>query len=652
MQEKRRGIPGITRPLDESDESWLDYTPKEKKDHGLNQLLQVPKEIVGAGFKATLGALSLLIARNLGISDPIKKAEAEIADLEEKIEKKSGNKSKLQEKLASKKEFLANINQGVELSQEILKIRNEYQEYLNNDDYLFSLLAETIGNPGLVEIENNLLVNQASSAQVKAITAEEISLSQRIAAPVTSEEDQSDLLKNHIKSLEKENLLDLAKQLLNLNKIEKIKQTMEKTDFNINLVSWSEALLAAVLGATGRTKSSIRGGYKVRVEEGDVVVYVGGDRDHVAPLEKITVDFDVPEIYEAALAVANQEVPLFKSKVIANLIKKAMGTMDDNWLLPGRIDIGQTGSSDRVSYPALNINRQVEHLEIARAAALEMDKILKEINGNLHLSGDGEDQKAQLIAAGIEGALAIPRYNVVLELMKQINPAEAEGLSSKFRFTEREKLPNDDGAAEEKELSEEEMAIQQKQEDLKKAGFREKISPQIAKAIVNNIDTYQVQLVDRFAKKEGKRLSDLILNEALDILGVDLETIQLKNDLEKAGFVDGIDQRTATLIIEHPEAYLAHYTKQFGEKEAQRLMEVIEKEALFIVDVDLKQIEDMHDLSLAGYSAEMTKEEAKDFLLKIQKYRERLIKMYGEQQGNRIASNIRSIAKRIIEKDE
>lgn len=656
MPEKRRGIPGVTRPLGESDDVENYIPPEEKdhppeeKDHGLNQLIKLPQEIVVTGFKAILGASLLLIVRKLGINDLIGRTEKEIEELEQKIVKNKGDRVELQKKVDEKREFLNSANEGLKLSEQIVQMRDKYQN-LSSEDYLFSLLAETIGNEGLMEIENNFLVSQGTNQEVKPVTTDEISLSQTIMAKSNDKEGKDVLLKQYIQQLEKINLVNLGKQLLNLIKIEEIKKMNNGTDVNINLIPWDEALLAAVLGATGRTSASIRGGYKVRVEEGNLVVYVGGDRDQIAPLEKILLDFDIPEIYEAALAASNQELPLFKSRFFSALIKKAMGVD----IMPGRIDIGQTGSSDKVSYPALNVKQQVEHLEIARTAALEMGRILKEINSILDFDNDDEDKKAQLIRAGIKGALEIPRYQIVMDLMNQINPTRVDGLSNRLRFPERENLPNhndetnpsDETIDTEKELSEEEK---QKQEDLKKAGFRGKISPEMAKDIVGDIEFYQAKLANKFSKKEGRRLTDLILTEALDILGTDLETIQLNNDLAKAGFAEGINERTASMILEHPETYLTYYAEQFGKKEGKRLMKIVEKasESLLPTLNDFETVGEIEDLHLAGYPETMTQEQAKDFLLKIQRYQVRLLKIYGEAQGNRITNSVKLIAKKVL----
>lgn len=598
MPERKQGIPGITHPLGESSDSWKDYTPSAPKDHGLNQLIQAPKEIVATGLQAALGALSLTLARSLGIRDAVAQAEKDIAIYESRINRGKGNLKKLQEKVAEKKALLASLNEGLKLSEQILQIKEKYQTLLDNDEYLFSLLARTIGNEGFVEIEKNFIVSQQTEANVKAITAEEIELSQQFLARADNSEQRNNLLKQHIQQLEKNNLINLGKQLVNLAKIQEMTQIKNETDFNINLVSWEEALLASIMGATGRTQNSIRGGYKVGMQKGNLLFSEGKDSRQIAPMEKITVAYDLPKMYESALSVANAEVPLLKSKIISQLIKKAMG---NDSLLPGRIDIGQTGSEITRSYPALNIKRQMHNIDMVRIASIEMEEILEDIEEiNLDEDDNPETKRKKLINSGVKGVLKIPRYQVIVNLMNQIHSTSIEDLSNQYRFSD--------------ELIEEESAA----EDIES----------------ENNQTTPVAQTDEDEHTKP------------------IEVDQKKLDLAKAGFVEGLNQHSAATILKYPDLYLEKFVERFGKKEGKRIMKSFLNEAQLILEFDLETLDKKHDLSLAGYGETMTIEEAKDFILKIQRYRRIFIKMYGEIQGNRIVNQVKSIAKNIIEQDE
>lgn len=598
MTERKQGIPGITHPLGESADSWKDYAPSAPKDHGLNQLIQAPKEIVATGLQAALGALSLTLARSLGIRDAVAQAEKDIAIYESRINRGKGNLKKLQEKVAEKKALLASLNEGLKLSEQILQIKEKYQTLLDNDEYLFSLLARTIGNEGFVEIEKNFIVSQQTEANVKAITAEEIELSQQFLARADNSEQRNNLLKQHIQQLEKNNLINLGKQLVNLAKIQEMTQIKNETDFNINLVSWEEALLASIMGATGRTQNSIRGGYKVGMQKGNLLFSEGKDSRQIAPMEKITVAYDLPKMYESALSVANAEVPLLKSKIISQLIKKAMG---NDSLLPGRIDIGQTGSEITRSYPALNIKRQMHNIDMVRIASIEMEEILEDIEEiNLDEDDNPETKRKKLINSGVKGVLKIPRYQVIVNLMNQIHSTSIEDLSNQYRFSD--------------ELIEEESAA----EDIES----------------ENNQTTPVAQTDEDEHTKP------------------IEVDQKKLDLAKAGFVEGLNQHSAATILKYPDLYLEKFVERFGKKEGKRIMKSFLNEAQLILEFDLETLDKKHDLSLAGYGETMTIEEAKDFILKIQRYRRIFIKMYGEIQGNRIVNQVKSIAKNIIEQDE
>lgn len=598
MPERKQGIPGITHPLGESSDSWKDYTPSAPKDHGLNQLIQAPKEIVATGLQAALGALSLTLARSLGIRDAVAQAEKDIAIYESRINRGKGNLEKLQEKVAEKKALLASLNEGLKLSEQILQIKEKYQTLLDNDEYLFSLLARTIGNEGFVEIEKNFIVSQQTEANVKAITAEEIELSQQFLARADNSEQRNNLLKQHIQQLEKNNLINLGKQLVNLAKIQEMTQIKNETDFNINLVSWEEALLASIMGATGRTQNSIRGGYKVGMQKGNLLFSEGKDSRQIAPMENITVAYDLPKMYESALSVANAEVPLLKSKIISHLIKKALG---DDSLLPGRIDIGQTGSEITRSYPALNIKRQMHNIDMVRIASIEMEEILEEIEEiNLDEDDNPEIKRKKLINSGVKGVLKIPRYQVIINLMNQIHSTSIEDLSNQYRFIPEEEVEEEIDFAD---------------------------------------DGSEQKLLDQDEQKEP------------------IEIEQKGVDLTKAGFTNGIDQRTAILIVEHPEAYLTYFIEQFGKKEGKRIMKTVLKEARSILQVDWDSTDDFEeigkkiDLYCAGYD-EMNVEQARNFIYELQDYRKKLINMYGEIQGNRITNQVKSIAKNIIYQDE
>lgn len=598
MTERKQGIPGITHPLGESADSWKDYAPSAPKDHGLNQLIQAPKEIVVTGLQAALGALSLTLGRTLGIRDAVAQAEKDIAIYESRLNRGKGNLEKLQEKVAEKKALLASLNEGLKLSEQILQIKEKYQTLLDNDEYLFSLLARTIGNEGFVEIEKNFIVSQQTEANVKTITAEEIELSQQFLARADNSEQRNNLLKQHIKQLEKTNLINLGKQLVNLAKIQEMTQIKNETDFNINLVSWEEALLASIMGATGRTQNSIRGGYKVGMQKGNLLFSEGKDSRQIAPMEKITVAYDLPKMYESALSVANAEVPLLKSKIISQLIKKAMG---NDSLLPGRIDIGQTGSEITRSYPALNIKRQMHNIDMVRIASIEMEEILEDIEEiNLDEDDNPETKRKKLINSGVKGVLKIPRYQVIVNLMNQIHSTSIEDLSNQYRFSD--------------ELIEEESAA----EDIESE---------------NNQTTPAAQTDEDEHTKP-------------------IEVDQKKLDLAKAGFVEGLNQHSAATILKYPDLYLEKFVERFGKKEGKRIMKSFLNEAQLILEFDLETLDKKHDLSLAGYGETMTIEEAKDFILKIQRYRRIFIKMYGEIQGNRIVNQVKSIAKNIIEQDE
>ncbi|MFA6814503.1 MAG: hypothetical protein WCR60_03075 [Patescibacteria group bacterium] len=598
MTERKQGIPGITHPLGESADSWKDYAPSAPKDHGLNQLIQAPKEIVVTGLQAALGALSLTLGRTLGIRDVVAQAEKDLAIYEAKRDRGKGNLEKIQAKIDEKTALLAGLNEGVNLSEQILQIKEKYQALLDNDNYLLLLLSRTVGNEGLVEIEKNFTVSQRTEATVKPITAEEIELSQQFLAKSDNSEQRNNLLKQYIKQLEKANLINLGKQLVNLAKIQEVTQIKNDTDFNINLVSWGEALLASIMGATGRTENSIRGGYKVGIKNGNLLFSEGKDSQQIASMEKITVAYDLPRIYESALSVANAEVPLLKSEIISNLIKKALG---DNSLLPGRIDIGQTGSGISKSYPALNIQRQMDNVDMVRVASLEMKDILAEIEQiDLDEDDDQETKIKKLINSGIKGVLKIPRYQVIVDLMNQINPKIIEGLSNQYRFIPEEEVEEETDFAD-----------------------------------------------------DGSEQNPLNSEEQAEFVEFDQKQV----NLIQAGFAKGIDQRTAILIVEHPEAYLAYFIEQFGKKEGKRIMKTVMKEARSILQIDWDSADDFEeigkkiDLYCAGYD-EMNVEQARDFIYKLQDYRKKLIAMYGEAQGNRITNQVKSIAKNIIYQDE
>lgn len=606
MQKERTGIPGVTHPLDETSVSAQNNKFSVPKDHGLNQLIQAPKEIVVTGFQAVLGVLTISLARALAIRDAASQAEKDLAIYESQLASgKRINRKKIHEKIDQIKASMANLNKGVQLSEQILQIKEKYQNLLGNEDHLLSLLARTIGNEGLVTIENNFLVNQKIETDVQAITAEEVRLSKQFLAETNSNEQKVSLLKEYIQQLARANLVNLGKELVYLEQIKEITEINNNTDFNINSVSWGESLLASIMGATGRSSGSIRGGYKVSMKGGSLHFSVGQDSHQIAPMENIIVASDLPATIESALSVANAEVPLLNSKIISNVIRKALG---DYSILPGRIDIGQTGSERTETYTTLNVRRQMNNIKKVRLAAIEMQNILKEM-GQTHLNEEDSNQiiKEKLIAVGREGALAIPRYQVIVNLMNQIDQTKlevVEGLSNGLHFVPES--PNND------ELIEE----------------------------LDNQD-------------EQDRADDV--NQASE--DKDPEVDQRESDLIKAGFAQGIDQRIATLIHKYPDSYRDYFIKQFGKKEGRRIAKVVEQAARSVLNIDWDFSDDfetvglIQDLFSAGYDMDMTEEQAKKYIYNIQSNRSRLIRMHGLTQGNRITDQVKEFAKKILGQD-
>lgn len=603
MQEKK-GISGITHPLDEPRSFRENYPAPKPKDYGFNQLVKAPKEIVETGFQAVLGALTIVLARALVIRDSVAQAEKDLSIYESQLNKGKGNTEKLQKKIDKIKASLVDLNRGAELSEQILEIQERYNNLLADDRYLFSLLAKTIGNEGLTTIERNFLASQQTKVGVKPVTDEEVKLAQKFFARADDDEERSGLLEQYIQQLEKTNLLVLGKQLVNLAKIKEIAEINEETDFIINSVSWSEALVASIMGATGRTPESMRGGYKVKMEKGTLSFSAGQDVSEIASMEQIAVEADIPKNIESALSVANGEVPLFKSKFISSLIRKAMG---DYSLLPGRIDIGRTGSESTKSYPALNVRRQMNNINLVGEATIEMQNILQGIEQiDLNKDDNQTTQKNKLIAVGIGGALEIPRYQVIVDLIKQISLTESAtiaNLSKQYRYVPGPEEVADD-VLNDQNLDNETDIAEEDQED---------------------------------------QVDDSVVNQELDLI--------------KAGFPQGIDQRTATLIHKHPESYRDYFIEQFGKKEGKRIAKVVEQAARSVLNIDWDFSDDFDrvglalDLCSAGYDMDMSEEQAREYIDNLSLYRRIFIQKYGSAQGNRIADQVKEFAKQVLGQD-
>ena len=600
MQKERRGIPGVTHPLDETDRPQTNYLQPEPKDHGFGQLWQAPKDIMVTGLRAVAGALTIVLARTLAIRDFVAQAEKDLSIYESQLNKGKGNTEKLQKKIDKIKASLSDLNRGVELSEQILEIQERYNNLLADDDRLFSLLAETIDNEGLTTIERNFLASQQTKVGVKPVTDEEIELAQQFFARADNDEERSGLLEQYIQQLEKTNLLVLGKQLVNLAKIKEIAEINEETDFTINSVSWSEALVASIMGATGRTPESMRGGYKLKMKKGTLYFSAGQDVSEIASVEQIAVEADIPQNIEAALAVAKGEVPLFKSKLISGLIRRALGNYS---LLPGRIDIGRTGREGAKSYPALNVNRQMNNINLVGEAAIEMQNILQGFEQiDLHKDDDQLTQKRKLIAVGIKGALEIPRYQVIVDLIKQISltePATIAHLSKQYRYVPEEATNED---------------------------FNDQ-----------NLDSE----------------TDLVEEDQEDQAGEDKDQKidQKESDLIKTVFPQGIDQRTARRIIERPEVYRSNFIKRFGLITGLKTMLAVANEARRLVDKEIRRELEKEALEQAGYFDGMNIEQARDFIDKLQDNRTKLINMYGEEKGNQTADQIEAHAQEIILND-
>lgn len=606
MQEKK-GISGITHPLDEPRSFRENYPAPKPKDYGFNQLVKAPKEIVETGFQAVLGALTIVLARALVIRDSVAQAEKDLSIYESQLNKGKGNTEKLQKKIDKIKASLVDLNRGAELSEQILEIQERYNNLLADDRYLFSLLAKTIGNEGLTTIERNFLASQQTKVGVKPVTDEEVKLAQKFFARADDDEERSGLLEQYIQQLEKTNLLVLGKQLVNLAKIKEIAEINEETDFIINSVSWSEALVASIMGATGRTPESMRGGYKVKMEKGTLSFSAGQDVSEIASMEQIAVEADIPKNIESALSVANGEVPLFKSKFISSLIRKAMG---DYSLLPGRIDIGRTGSESTKSYPALNVRRQMNNINLVGEATIEMQNILQGIEQiDLNKDDDQTTQKNKLIAVGIGGALEIPRYQVIVDLIKQISLTESAtiaNLSKQYRY-----VPGPE---------------------------------EVADDVLNdqNLDN-ETDIAEEDQEDQEDQVDDSVVNQELDLI--------------KAGFPQGIDQRTATLIHKHPESYRDYFIEQFGKKEGKRIAKVVEQAARSVLNIDWDFSDDFDrvglalDLCSAGYDMDMSEEQAREYVDNLSLYRRIFIQKYGSAQGNRIADQVKEFAKQVLGQD-
>ena len=664
MQKERRGIPGVTHPLDETDRPQTNYLQPEPKDHGFGQLWQAPKDIMVTGLRAVAGALTIVLARTLAIRDFVAQAEKDLSIYESQLNKGKGNTEKLQKKIDKIKASLSDLNRGVELSEQILEIQERYNNLLADDDRLFSLLAETIDNEGLTTIERNFLASQQTKVGVKPVTDEEIELAQQFFARADNDEERSGLLEQYIQQLEKTNLLVLGKQLVNLAKIKEIAEINEETDFTINSVSWSEALVASIMGATGRTPESMRGGYKLKMKKGTLYFSAGQDVSEIASVEQIAVEADIPQNIEAALAVAKGEVPLFKSKLISGLIRRALGNYS---LLPGRIDIGRTGREGAKSYPALNVNRQMNNINLVGEAAIEMQNILQGFEQiDLHKDDDQLTQKRKLIAVGIKGALEIPRYQVIVDLIKQISltePATIAHLSKQYRYVPEEATNedfNDQNLDSETDLVEEDQEdqagedkdqkIDQKESDLIKTVFPQGIDQRTARRIIERPEVYRSHILKQFGLITGLKTMLAVEKEARRL--VDIQKIdQKESDLIKTVFPQGIDQRTARRIIERPEVYRSNFIKRFGLITGLKTMLAVANEARRLVDKEIRRELEKEALEQAGYFDGMNIEQARDFIDKLQDNRTKLINMYGEEKGNQTADQIEAHAQEIILND-
>ncbi|NLG06476.1 MAG: hypothetical protein GX559_02125 [Candidatus Pacebacteria bacterium] len=663
MSKERRGIPGITHPPDETDRPQTNYSRPEPKDHGLGQLLQAPKDIIVTGLRAIAGALTISLARTLGIRDSVSRAEKDLAIYESQLNKRKGNTEKLQEKIDKTKALLTELNKGVELSEAILNIQEDYNELLADDEHLLSLLAKTIGKEGLETIKGSFLTNQKTQVGVKSVTDEEIKLAQEFFARADNDEERSSSLKQHIQQLAETNLIVLGKQLVNLAKIKEIDEINQETNFPINWVSWDEALAASVMGATGRTQESLRGGYGVNMKAGGLNVSAGQDISQIGPMEQIVVHADIPQNIEAARSVANGEVPLFRSAIIKSLFRKAMGDLS---LLPGRIDINNTGNNNTKSYPALDVNRQMNNITLVRKAAIEMQKILKGLEQiDLGKDDDQATQKSKLITVGSRGALAIPRYQVIVDLMEQISatdPGIIANLSEQYRVLEEvadedlndQNLDGEADLAEEQQEEQEDQAdededqnINQKERDLIEAVFPQGIDQRNARRIINRPKIYFDNFTKRFGLITGIRTMVAVAKEARRLVDTQ-KTDQNEGDLVEAVFPRGIDQRTARQIIKHPKIYFDNFTKRFGLITGIRTMVAVAKEARRLVDQEDRRILEEEALKLAGYFHGMSIEQATNFIDNLQANREKLRRMYGTKKGNKTADLIKEFAKKIL----
>lgn len=499
------GIPGVTRRKDDPGREVVVY--QEGNGNGntkslgsrLGDVASAPLDLLGVGAQALFGGVVLGLSRSVGIRDPMTPGRKE-------SDKKRQEREKLQRELEGTRAWTQSITQAT----------TNAEQLRGNPHRTSSLAARTLGRETMRIVDGSLAVSQGTPVEVKPVQPNEISLAQKILAMGGKRENglESTVIQE-INNLAYENIQEVGISAVNSIEAARLRQLRENATIKVTKVGWGEALLAAVLGASGRKKDSIRGGYEVMVNRGTLALRTGGDVNQIAPPAEITVDVDVPKYVEAALAVAEEKVPLFTGK-FSGLIRKLMG-YDGHGnvpLKPGRVDIGQTGNEEKLSFPALQVDKQRERITQVRSAGEILDRRLSRLQG---VSQETQEQMIKRLGdEAIEGVQKIPRKSVVMELLGKITPDEQfikpEVVVSRPVNPQRNQVS---AAVDVKTTPVKELT--QIEKDLLQVGISN-MNERTAKVILGRMSQFKSEWIKQFGPSVGRRIARNVERRANSVL--------------------------------------------------------------------------------------------------------------------------------------